>query len=216
MFKLDVKVNTRDFDRAFAEYKKNCSREISEAVVTKAYYIARNAVNTTSTADGEKIKAELLTHSQVNPDAPLAAILVNTKRGKDGKKGLQGEAMKTAMEKFIRARERSKNWLRSGWIAAIKEIEPYVKSKGSAPNYDKKVKVKGAPKGGAKVGSLQSWRPFAKIWNSVYGNKKPGSEAKVTPILEEGLQKAVDKETASMIQYIEKKLQKAHDTFNHS
>lgn len=210
--KLDVKVDDREFKRVFAEYKKNCKREIEEIVFKKTYFVARNAVLTTPTADDAKIKSDLMSPSNTDAAAPIVALLVNKQRANTGKKGLNGSEMQDAIDKFIRARQRTKNWLRSGWIKAIKKMEQYLPNKGGGAKIPR-IKDKGF--GGASV-RRSGWNPSASIWNSIYGNIKAGSEAKVTPILEKGLQEAVDKEVASMQQYIEKKLQKHHDKFNRS
>src|ERR1051326_5363879 len=112
---VTVKVNTTAFDKAMQEYMKYSSRSLVEAVNQHAYYAARNATQTTHAADATKIKQDLEAMSKSYPNVPLAAILINIDLKKKGKKGLYGEKMRQAVEKFIRVRVAHRNFLRSGW-----------------------------------------------------------------------------------------------------
>lgn len=228
----DVKFNVdlTGFNRAFEEYIQFNRRAMSEIVNTKAYYIARNAVNMTDAVDRGKIESELRAPARDYPRAPLGAILVakqqnreryskkTGKRLKD-KRGLVGSNMNTAINKLIRLRQNTTNFLRAGWIPAIRDMERFVTSR-TGPSY-KKVKTKGQDKGGAKGAPKQGlWKTQASVWNSVVGgDKKPNLETKGSPdkvqrILERGLQKAINKEEASMQAYVEKKLQEGANRFN--
>ena len=127
-----ITVNTREFDRAMAEYMKYTKRTTTEAVNQHAYYIARNATQTTYAADADKIKQDLEVASKKYPNIPLAAILVNSQLKNKGKKGLTGEKMKTAVEKFIKMRQSHRNFLRAGWIPAIKMLATIVPRRGGS------------------------------------------------------------------------------------
>lgn len=232
LLRPDIKVDTRAFDKAFAEYMKFSKRDISEIVNTKAYYICRNAVLLTDTVDKNKIESELRASSDKFPGVPLAAILsakaqkrerFSKKTGKrlKNKAGLYGARMAAAVEKLVRVRKSRSNFLRSGWIPAIKELERFVPTKGG-PSYPK-VKIHGVPKGGGKGAPKDGvWKAVASIWNSVTGGTnmhnlaKSNDPAKVQAILEKGLQKAIAKEVASMKAYVEKKLQARANKFNRS
>jgi hypothetical protein len=219
MVKFDVKVDTRAFDKAFAEYMRFNKRTIPEVINNKVYFVARNAVNTTVAASKESIREDLLKSSAVAPGVPLAAVLVQKGRQTAGKsagsrKGLAGEKMAAAIEKLIRVRQATANFLRAGWIAAIKAVEPAIKSKSGAPKYPK-TKTKGVPKGGAKAATENPfWKATAQIWNSVQGGMKPSP--KVQALLTEGLNQAIALEVQSMAGYVEKKLQAGADKFNRS
>src|SRR5262249_1446820 len=146
---------TREFDRAFKEYLKYNRRTLAEIVNTKAYFIARNAVAMTAAVSKDQIERELMGSSNKYPDAPLAAILVNAKRAETGKTsrgkaGLNGQRRRAAIEKLIRQRQASRNFLRSGWIPAVKKLATVVKSKAGQPKMPEGVKSK-SPKGGASA-----------------------------------------------------------------
>ncbi len=217
---LDIQVDTREFNKAWREYQTFNKRALPTIVNMKTYFIARNAVNTTPAVDKAIIEAQLRSVSSRHSPAPLGAILINKMRGSKGEKGLFGKRMASELNKFIRIRNRSINFLRSGWISAIKAIEPFIEKK-SGPPY-KKSKILGQHKGGAKaaVKSMTNWMCKASIWNSVVGGKKnhgldkKNDYNKVKKILTLGLQLAINKEVASMKQYVEKKLKEGADKFN--
>lgn len=202
---LEFTVDTRQFQKNFAEYMKWSKRGLREAVNQHGYYIARNAVNATKSAKKEDIRKDLETLSKKYPKAPLAAILVNAKRAKEGKKGLTGEKMAKAVETFIKKAQASRNFLRAGWIPAVKKMAPFATKKGGKPIPDG-ARIKGSQKGGAYP-ARESLKPVFVLFNSVFGGKK--ASLRVKKIIQEGAQIAVDQETASMREYILKKMEEA-------
>jgi hypothetical protein len=222
MIDFNATLDTKEFDRVFEKYLEVKTPKVIEDVINRTvYFVARTAVNTTPAATEEEIRKELLAPSAVAPGAPLAAILVqkgraNKGKTKRGRMGLAGERMAIAIEKLIRSRLKTRNFLRAGWIAAIKAVEPFIKKKGGAPKYDRKVKIKGSPKGGGKVAKLNSfWKGTAEIFNSVQGGKTPSP--RVNALLIEGLQKAIDSEAKDKLEYVAKKeLERNINDFNRS
>ncbi len=213
---LTVSVDTRQFDKVFKEYMEHTKKDLTSVVNNKLFFICRGAVRETKSADSTGVKAGLMAASTKNSKAPLAAILVNKQRGKKGEIGLQGSKMKTEVNKFIGKRVRAINFLRSGWIPAIKKLAGVVdKTTGGQTVSKSALKQRGNPKdkGGVRIAPLEgSWKPTAEAWNSVFGGKNPSS--KVQRIIQNGLQKAVNKEEASMLAYIEKKLSKSAQIAN--
>jgi len=210
MMTIQAKMDTRAFDAALGAYLKWNKRAISEIVNTKAYFVARGAVNTTGAVNKSAIEAELRAPGRTS-SAPVGALIVNARRGAKGEKGLNRAKMEAAVNKLVRARQRTVNFLRSGWIPAIKKLESLVPKKGGAAPY-KSIKQHGAPMGGANAAKESSlFKAQAEIWNTVTGGKpvagilSKGSPAKVAAIIEDGLQKAINKEMKSMLQYINKK-----------
>jgi hypothetical protein len=198
---LNITVDTKEFDRVFKEYMTYSKRDFAEACNQHAYYIARDAVNVTKKADKNVIRAKLEGPSASYPSVPLAAILVNVERAKQGKKGLNGPQMANAVERFIRKFQSHVNFVAAGWIPAIKKLAMVVPRKGGAS----------IPSGTAKSGRIfggattatEGFSPVAWIWNSVVGGKQ--YSAKVHNIIEEGAVKAIQMETQSMRDYIVKK-----------
>src|SRR5690348_3814413 len=92
-------------DKAYVYTK----RTASEFVNTALYFVVRGAMANTPRADKNAIRSDLLAASQVNPKAPLAAILVNAIRGVDN--GLNGELMRVEVENFIKKRQARANYI---------------------------------------------------------------------------------------------------------
>lgn len=202
---LKIQVDTTEFDKKLKEYMKYSKRELSEAINQKAYYIARNAVGVTKAATKEEIKSDLEAASRKFPRAPVAAILVNKERATKGLKGLYGSQMSAAIERFIRIRQAHRNFLRSGWIPAIRKLEALVPKRNGAKIPAATERAGRSYYGGAKP-ARPSLNPLAEIWNSVFAKHNTD---KVRNYLQQGAQKAIDLETASMEKYIRSKLEKA-------
>lgn len=216
---INVKVDTKAFDRALEEYMKFTKRSVSEVVNAKAWFIARNAVLMTDKTHVSKIDAEMKSPSRDYPPAPLAAVIINSRAKAKGMKGLSGNAMKKAVQNMINARHKAVNFLRSGWLPAIRILELAVKrgdinfSKRFAPKKDSSVKQFGVDKGSAKWAKPNYERVFSEIENAVEGGNK-GRNGRVHRILTSGLQKAINAEIASMRQYVERKLNPEINKFN--
>jgi hypothetical protein len=201
---ITAKVDQTQFNSIFKEYLKYSKREIADSLNAKAYFIACNATEDTKKVSQERIEAELRAPSQTYPKVPLAGILVNVKRRNSGKKGLHGEKMKSAIEKFVSARKRGSAFIASSWIGAIKAMAPYVKMK-SGKRQDPLTKQRGAAKGGATPAKDNKGLLIASIWSNVRDKK---SSPELEKILQIGAQKAFDREAKSMLKYISDKLDK--------
>lgn len=216
---VNIKVDTRQFDRALEEYMKFTKRSVSEVVNAKAWFIARNAVLMTDKTVVSKIDAELNAPSRDYPPAPLAAIIINSRAKAKGMSGLTGSKMKRAIKTMINARHKAVNFLRSGWLPAIRILEQAVKrgdinfSKRYAPKKDSSVKQYGVDKGNARWAKPNYERVYSEIENAVQGGNK-GRNARVHTILTRGLQRAINAEIASMRQYVERKLNPEINKFN--
>src|ERR1044071_8500789 len=180
---VKIKVNTSEFDKTFREYLRYNKRTIPEIVTTKAFFIARNAVNETASTSADTISSGLLVASRVNPRAPLAAILVNKQRRQG--KGLNGALMAEAVEKFVKKRQATRNFLRAGWLQAVKKMAPFVKSKRGQKPIPTGIRARmGLSLGGARAAKPISnyWKATASIWNSVLaGKKKKNLNTKSSP-----------------------------------
>lgn len=197
---VSITVNTKEFDKAMKEYLKYSKRTFVEAINQHAYYTARNATQTTYAADKEAIRRDLEKPAEVYPEVPLAAILVNKELASKGKKGLTGEKMRVAVEKFIKKKQSHRNFLRAGWIPAIKKLASVVPKKNGTKIPSGTAK-KGRNFGGATA-AKDAWKTVCSIWNSALGKDE---SSRAVRYVEEGAQKALDKEVGSMLAYIERK-----------
>jgi hypothetical protein len=199
---ISIKIDTTQYFNAMNEYMKYSHRSNEDAVNIHAKYVAGNWFGLIPTAKKDKVKSDLMSPSDNNPKAPIAAILVNKNLGKKGKKGLYGEAMAKAVEKFIRVRQSHVNYLRSGAALAYKLMKLFVPKSYKPEINMNDIKVIGLINGGAKPArtSLTDWTPMASIWSQVKVNN-----AESVKKIEMAAQQAVNKETVSMVEYIKQK-----------
>lgn len=207
----------RDFNNALKEYRKWSKKQPAEVINSKMFFIARNATNTTKKADPNKIRDELSAPSRDYPDVELGAIIVNVQQHKKGKKGLTGEKMARALEKLKRIAVSHTNFLRSGWLPAIRILSSAVKrgdvafTTRYAPKQAKGLKQIGKDKGSAIYAKDDSVRCHGEIANFIGQDKQ--SSPTVQNILLKGLQEAVTLEVKSMVTYLQKKYDEAHKRF---
>ena len=127
--------------------------------------------------------------------------IINKRRGARGEKGLYGKDMTKAIAVVNAARLKSRAFLKSGWLWAIKTLEPLAEKRG-VPRVDRSAKRIGQAKGSA-IPARQGWRVVSKIINTVTSawDKREGADK----IAEPALQRAFNAETQSTKEYIERK-----------
>lgn len=228
-FKLDA----REFNGTLARYAKLSRRERPVIVNTKAFYIARAAVRNTDKADKQKLVSELRASRLKavvgksgkvrNVHYNLAQLIIIARRAALGLKTTK-DAIADDVKKLINARKRSIGFLKSGWLPAIRLLEPLADRIGGAPaRLDKSAVQVGTSKGKARAALESQLVATAVITNNALP-KHRGSGSVLARIIrhfhdpdqqqayavaEAGLQKAVESETASMLAYIEKKMKQA-------
>lgn len=198
-----MKLNTRAWDRVFAQYLRLSKRDLATALNAKAFFIARRAVVETPKAKLTRLDRKT---------ARILGMIINRRRAEKNEKGLYGEDMAKAVEILYAARRRSVAFLKSGWLPAIRRLELAVEPKyrrGAARN-DRTAKQFGRPKGQA-IPATTGWRCVARIENAALSthDKKDALQLFGGP----ALQRAFDYEVASMIEYIARKLrERARDS----
>jgi hypothetical protein len=222
-----IKIYNREFRRDLADYSKASKRDLRTIIDTKGFYISRGAVRNTLKTPREKIKSQLTAPSDVAPSAPLAAIIINSILGggkgslpksiralvKQGKKGLQGAAMKKAERIFISAKQRTRAFLAAGFLPAVKVFERLAEKKTGAPRVDRAVKQYGKAKGSGIPTRESGWVVRATITNSATGAKEEKGGAALIKHAGAALQQAFNDEAASMRQYVVDKMQKTANQF---
>lgn len=191
----------RDFTATLRRYAQYSKRDIPTIINTKAFYIARRATVETPAVDASKIREFI-----GKDGGEIIGKIINKRRGSRGEKGLYGKAMTKAIAVVRAARLRSRAFIKSGWLWAVKDLEPYAEKIGGGPRVDRKAKRIGAAKGSAKP-ATQGWSVRAQIVNTV--TAKWDKEEGAAKIAEPALQRAFDAETQSMKEYIERKQRKA-------
>lgn len=200
---VSFKINTREFDRTLREYANYSKRDVQTIVNTKAFYIARRAVAETPMADGKDIRDFIRSDS-----GAIAGKMINARRAKRGEKGLYGKAMAKEVAAMLAKRLRARAFIKSGWLWAVKKLEPYAEKVGRKPSIGRgKPQAVGKPKGSAEPATSGGWRCRSKIINTVTAAWDTRQE--VAKVAEPALQRAFDYERQSMLQYIENKLRKS-------
>jgi len=224
---IEVRIkNDREFKETLRKYAMVSKRTIPEIVNKKALFITRGALWHTRKASKEAIKKDLLElaytlktsskgkvrkfhkMSSTVPTAPIAALLINWKRGQQGRMGLYGDAMKKAVKSFVGRRQRSVAYIRSGWIPAIKTLNPFVKSKAGAKPLDPEARVQRRDKGWATP-AREGWNVKAIIVNAIAEGSSKDAAHHGKALVEYGepaLAAAIQEEEASMRGEIEKRL----------
>lgn len=200
---VKMKFDAKEFNRTLEAYRKITKRTEPEIVNTKAYFIARRAIVETMKADKGKIRSLFNKQTQ-----EIVGKIINKRRGLRGEKGLYGEAMAEAQAMMKASRLRAVGFMKSGWLWVVKGLDSYVKSKRGAARSDSSVKAFGAPKGKAIPARPSSVKVFAVIRNFAQ-SKESTTKDPLGVYGMPGLKKAVDFETKSMLEYMEKKLKGA-------
>ena len=192
----EVKIDDREFQAALRDYMKVSRRTLAEIVNKRAVNIAFKSIRYTPKAKKSRINRDLKQKSRIAPKAPIAAILVNSKR----KPGLYGQDMVDAVEDLKVKRARTLGFIKSGWFGAIKNLQPHAKVRRRAP----RVNIQGKPKGYGRP-ARAGLNPTAEIVNQVPGANKIGSDA---------LQRAMNEDAIDMKTFTAKRLQQDANKYN--
>lgn len=132
--------------------------------------------------------------------------IINARRGRAKKKGLQGAEMRAAAEHLLRDRFRAVGTLRAGWWGAIRTLAGAI----GATNYVEvgMNRVKGP---GTATPAKPGWDPSVTIEYNVNSFSQPGHSQYIDARVSDALTNAFDAEMRSMAEYIIKKLQKRAD-----
>jgi hypothetical protein len=224
---ITFKIDFTQFDRALRQYMGVTTRTLLDVLNKKAYFVARRALFETPATSKETITSSLgtvirskkgvklrnlaMTHISLdNSEAPRAALIINSLRkakSEGGQGGLYGAAMTDAIALLISARNKSRAYLKSGWLPALKILRTsFTGSTAGAAPMDRTVVQFGGGHGTAepaKPGMVCT----AKIENSA----NPDTISRSTmhapthnpdALVKFGgpaLQRAFDKETADML-----------------
>lgn len=210
MVNLNIKVDSKSFDKAYKDYIAFSKKSVEEIANKTVFEVAKLATTTTKTTPKEQIASEL--KQTVKNGAPLAALIVNRDRKAKGRRGLYGPSMAKAVDSLIKRRQRTAKFVAAGWIAAVRAIAPFVRQKAGSPMPTGKAK---SSLGGALPARNVAGKASSVIWNSVFGGKgKDSKPQKVTDVELQGLEQAVRRKTADMLVYINRKLKEGAERFN--
>jgi hypothetical protein len=207
-------LDTRAFDAALTRYADLSRHSLSYILNKKAMFVASFALSKTPQASKEALLSGLwnpvglMRHKGGSFDTrPVARAIgiVQRKRSKQGKKGLYGRALTTAVNALIRKRTRAIRSLKAGWFKPLKDIQRAVRE--SAPgDSDKFPRVKskgyGAPANPAK------WDTFA-LLSYQLASRNTAGQFYLDPRVVSAAQAALDDEARNMNTFVESELAKA-------
>ena len=227
MAQIKIENNLKEFDQTMQEYITWNKRAMPDIINQKLYFIALRAMQLTKTGDKTKIKAELQAPAarlKRKSNASLAEILTLIdlkKRGKMPKRSKTFQKNFPALvQKFINKRTSRTQFLRSGWLPAIKKLD-YWNRKGStesisfsrkfAPKKPPGIKQYGRDKGDVKPAPITAYGQNCRgtIFNFVATEGKQRTPT-ASIILQAGLDVAIKEEIKSMRTYMQRKWDEKH------
>jgi hypothetical protein len=229
----DLTLDQSVFTDTLEQYMQVTKRTVAQVINTKSWYVARKAIWFTDKSDkgmiesslGRMVKVDRLTKSgktvrrrqlelvsSSQQDAPLAALIINARRGRKGIPGLYGKAMTAAIRDLLASRGRSTAFLKSGWLGAVKKLGPLADKAGGTPPIDDKARRYGLEKGYADPAE-PGFDVTALIVNEAC-TRHDATGSALQRVGGKGLQIAFDDEAASMQQYIEDHLRPDAEEFN--
>lgn len=215
------KLNTREWDRTLPGYLRRTRRDFATVFNTKGFFIARRATVETPKATAAGIRAKLREPRNVEQFTKrgkrrlvrmsFAELIVHARVRQAGDPQLSRPEARQVATKMINKRVRGAAFLKSGWLPAIKRLEPLADRRG-VPRQDRTAKQFGQPKGFAKPAAA-SWRTSCQIqndalpkgrgvWQKFFGADRSSALRIAGP----ALQRAFDFEVQSMKDYIARKL----------
>ncbi len=219
---MSFRLDTQEFQRTFNQYLGKTKRTLPEAINAKAFFIARRAAEHTPIAErgtieaafgvtGYKTRVSKKTGSFKRGTAILGGQglyrLVNWQRAKKGLQGLSGKAMAKAEKRLLSTRLKAVGTLRAGWLHILRNYSSRIKAAFSV-KASPKLKQKGRSKP-----ATAGWSPVAMFEYRVTVKNRAGF-AMIDPRVEAALARAFRDETASMKDYLVRKLQPIADRVN--
>jgi len=233
---MDFTVDASGFNAACEELIQLSDKTYPEFVNGRMFAVAIKAKNLTKFADRSAIQNQMggfiveggtfkrgARAGQKRKDRQFydlskgssASRIVNWRRMQQGKKCIWGQKLRDASQRMISSRLQSIGFIKSGWIYAIRELQKVVYGvKAASDGF--RIKLKGAPKGGANparfaVNSLVS----SEIFNtSLIAGSKYGSNSDPMSIAKPALEQALADEQAEMQKHYVEKFQPLANKFN--
>lgn len=234
-----LSINVKQFNDTLRRAVKESSRAAVDVVNGHALGVIHKAIELTQMADREKMEATLgKIGTQLNytkkglvrkgkgkrgqallAEGSFAARIVNARRrdfaGPDYM--LHGNALMAAARKLIAARVRSRAFIKSGFLWAMRDILQHVKGGKRTPG-DRQVKANGSQKGRAYparefVGAFGSGKFVVTIENTALiasgGKFQSKGHHNPLPVAERGMALAIAAENANMEAHLKKKMEEA-------
>jgi hypothetical protein len=211
-------VDTAEFRKALREYSSLSSRELSEIINSRMFFVALKAfralaptfkfeqqaiIRSRLEAAPSKVAARAARSGSASKPLMLANLLVQAARKKKGLLGLQGRKLHTASNKLIRRRAASAGYLKSALASAMRYFSRYTSGQRSPEGR----RMRGIRN--QQQAAVQGFNPVASFALSI--GMKPGQESKVSSRYSAAVQSALDSETEQLKQQIAIRMQRLSD-----
>lgn len=211
MPKTGIDIDTREFQAALKQYIRHSKRDLAFIVNKRAINVAFIALRKTPTATGKRIERDLRKRISVagrkgRGRPPRAALIIasgSEHAGPGGKPtpGLYGQEMANRIKRFVASRQRSRGYVKSGWLKSIRDLER--RTPGRAKRKPRNVQdFKRLP--GEGRAARQGINPTAEVINHATDALKIGKRP---------LQEALNADAADMRRFTAKRMQKAADKY---
>ena len=210
MPKTGIEIDTREFQEAMKFYLKHSKRDLAFVVNKRAINVSFLTMKKTPSASAARINRDLRKRIAVDSrkgkkKPPLAALLIASGSDKIGGKkparGLYGAAMKEEIERVIGRRQRTRAYIKSGFIKTIRDLERKVPGRQKRPPRGTQGFSKPAGEGRPARPGIN---PTAEVINHATNAGRIAGPA---------LQKALNADAADMRRFTEKRLQKTANKF---
>ena len=219
----------REFTSALRKYAKKREIDNAEACNRAAYQVAWRAIVHTQHANPSRVESQLgetvghaltfLKSGKISKSKrSRLAALVSTKSlaynivaarlyRKGGQKNMpRSVEIQQQAAAFVRRRLASINFIRSGWIPAIRRLQRFIKQSISLPRSRAGI-------GGVRI-AKQGRNVFAEISNRSVNPKNRTSDDALVRVGGQGLERAVDETRRDMLLYVGQQLEKRAGEFN--
>lgn len=210
MPKTGITIDTREFQAALKLYARHSKRDLPYIVNKRAINVAFIAMRKTPSATAAKIKRDLRKRIAVDgrkgrKKPPLVALMINSGssklRGEKPEKGLYGQAMATEIEEVIARRQRTRAYIKSGFLKTIRDIERRVPDRQK--RQPRNVQTFSRPAGAGKPAAF-GINPTAEVINYATGARDIAGPA---------LQAALAADAADMRKFTAKRMQQTANKF---
>jgi hypothetical protein len=210
MPKTGVKLDTKEFQAALRQYAEHSKRDMASIVNKRGINVAFIAMRKTPSASNARIKRDLRKRIAVQGRKgrgrpPLAALLIASGSSKAGRerseKGLYGQAMAEEIEQLIERRQRTRAYIKSGFLKTIRDLEKV--EKGRSKRQPRNVKNFSRQPGEGRA-ARKGINPTAEVLSYAQSAREIAGPA---------LQAALVADAADMRKFTAKRMQKTANKF---
>ena len=200
---IKVDVDLTEFNSAFSRYMTLTSSTLVKAMANKLFDMARFAYKANYQVNPNTIRKALNEKCYRYPKMTIAEAVVMKKHGGHFL-DITNKQLKAEAQKFKNTMASHAGYTKTGWIPAMRKLMAEVNKADFTVNSNTSL----IGQGGATTVKQNGSTLEGSCWNDVKGGRKEG---KVTNYKSKAAQEAVDKVSADIEGYIDRKMQESAD-----